>query len=163
MVEGPAHDPIAVNPLVDEDIGSNSGVQSVVAMTYSPTRGTTQMGKGKISELSNLFKRTSITNEERQAYHGRGWLPGNVISSIPEVDIPIVEGSTIVCFEPHLVAGLGLPLSKFLLTIMGYLNCVLFHFNLNAISALCSFVILCECWHGIMLDTSLFWYYYSPA
>jgi hypothetical protein len=46
---------------------------------------------------------------------------------------------------------------------MGYLNCELFHFNPNAISALSTFVMLCECWLGIAPDTSLFWYYYSLA
>jgi hypothetical protein len=51
----------------------------------------------------------------------------------------------------------------FLVTIMGYLNCELFHFNPNVISALSIFIMLCECWLGIMSDTSLFWYYYSPA
>jgi hypothetical protein len=44
-----------------------------------------------------------------------------------------------------LVAGLELPPSKFLVTIMGYLNCELFDLNPNAISALSSFVMLCEC------------------
>jgi hypothetical protein len=62
-----------------------------------------------------------------------------------------------------LIAGLGLPPSKFLVTIMGYLNYELFHFNPKAISALSTFIMLCECWLGIALDTSLFWYYYSPA
>jgi hypothetical protein len=46
---------------------------------------------------------------------------------------------------------------------MGYLNCELFHFNPNAIAALSTFVILYEYWLGIASDTSLFWYYYSPA
>jgi hypothetical protein len=91
-------------------------------MVSSPTRGTALMAKGEIHELCNFFKKTSVTDKECQAYNDRGWLPSNVIFSIPEVDIPTVEGSTIVCVEPHLVAGLWLPPSKFLLTIMGYLN-----------------------------------------
>jgi hypothetical protein len=105
----------------------------------------------------------SVTDDERQAYHDRGWLTGNVISSIPEVDVPTVEGSTIVYVEPHMVTRLELPPSKFLVTIMGYLKCELFHINPNAISTLSSFVMLCECWLGIASDTSLFWYYYSPT
>jgi hypothetical protein len=44
---------------------------------------------------------------------------------------------------------------------MGYLNCKLFHLNPNAISALSSFVMLCECWLGIAPETSLLWYYDS--
>jgi hypothetical protein len=121
------------------------------------------MATGEIPELSDFFKKTSITDDECQAYHERGWLTGNIIFSIPEVDVPTIEGSTIVCFEPHLVIGLGLPLSKFLVTIMGYLNCELFYFNPNAIAALSTFVMLCECWLGITSDINLFWYYYSPC
>jgi hypothetical protein len=46
---------------------------------------------------------------------------------------------------------------------MNYLGCELVHFNPNAIIALSYFTMLCECWLGITSDTSLFWYYYSPA
>jgi hypothetical protein len=145
MAEGPAHDPNPVNPSADDDTGIDSGMESIAITTSSPTRGTALMTKGEIPKLSDFFKKMSVTEEERGAYHNCGCPPDNVISTIPEVDIPNVKGSTIVCFEVHLVAGLGLPPNKFLVTIMGYLNCELFHFNLNAISALSSFVMLCEC------------------
>jgi hypothetical protein len=163
MAEGPSHEPIVANPLADEDTGNDSGATSVAATTSSPTRGAALMVKGEILELSDFFKKTSVTNDERQAYHEHGWLTGNVISSIPEIDVSTIEGSTVICFESHLITGLGLPFSKFLVTIMGYLNCELFHFNPNAISVLSTFVMLCECWLGIASDTSLFWYYYSPS
>jgi hypothetical protein len=96
-------------------------------------------------------------------YHDLGWLSGNLISFIPEVDVSTVEDSTVLCFECQLAAGLGLPPSKFLSSIMGYLGCSLVHLNANAVSALSSFAMLCECWLGIPPDTSLFWYYYSLA
>jgi hypothetical protein len=163
MAEGPSRDPIVTNPPGDEDIENDSGVESVTTMSSSPTHGAALMAKGEILELLDFFKKISITDDEHQAYHERGWLTGNVISSVPEVDVPTVEGSTAICFESHLIAGLGLPPSKFLVTIMGYLNCELLHFNPNAISALSTFVMLRECWLGIASDTSLFWYYYSPA
>jgi hypothetical protein len=153
MTEGPSRDHIV----------TDYGAESVAATTSSLTRGTALMAKGEILELSNFFKKTSITGGERQAYHERGWLTGNVISSVSEVDVPTVEGSTAICFESHLINGLGLLPSKFLVTIMGYLNCELFHFNPNAISALSTFVMLCEYWLGIPPDTGLFWYYYSLA
>jgi hypothetical protein len=156
MAKGPSRDPTTAN------IGSYSGVESITAMT-SPTHGATLMAKGKIPELSDFFKKTFVTDDERQAYHERGWLTGNIISSISEVDVPTIEGSIVVYFESHLVVGLGLSPNKFLVTIMCYLNCELFHFNPNAISALSTFVMLCECWLGIAPDTSLFWYYYSPT
>jgi hypothetical protein len=82
---------------------------------------------------------------------------------ITEVDVLIVTGSTVLCFESHLLAGLGLPPSKFLAAIMNYLRCSLIHFNVNTIIALSSFVMLCECWLRIPPDTSLFWYYYSQS
>jgi hypothetical protein len=163
MAEGPSRDPIVTNLSVDEDTRNDSGMESVAAMASSPTCGAALTAKGKIPELLDFFKKTSITDGERQAYHERGWLTGNVISSVPDVDVPTMEGSTVICFESHLVAGLGLPPSKFLVTIMGYLNYKLFHFNPNAISALSTFIILCECWLRITQDTSLFWYYYSPT
>jgi hypothetical protein len=46
---------------------------------------------------------------------------------------------------------------------MNFLGCELVHFNPNAIAALNFFLMLSECWLGIALDTSLFWYFYSPA
>ena len=114
------------------------------------------MADGEIPELTDFFKKTTVTENDRQAYHDCGWLTGNLISFIPEVDVPTVEGSTILCFESQLAAGLGLPPSKFLSSIMNYLGCSLVHLNSNAVSALSSFVMLCECWLGIPPDTSLF-------
>jgi hypothetical protein len=119
------------------------------------------MAKGEIPELIDFFKGTTVSEEELQAFHNRGWLTGNVISTIPEVDVPTIHGLTVLCFESHLLSGLGLPPSKFSTTIMNYLGCSLVHFNTNALAALSSFVILCECWLGIPPDSSLFWYYYS--
>jgi hypothetical protein len=75
----------------------------------------------------------------------------------------MVDGSTMVCFESHLVAGLGLPPSKFLVAIMNFLRCKLVHLNPNTITTLSCFTMLCEWWLGITSDTSLFWYFYSPA
>jgi hypothetical protein len=56
---------------------------------------------------------------------------------------------------------LGLPLSKFLVSILNYVGCELAHLHSNAISALSSFTMLHKCWLGIPSDTSLFWYFYS--
>jgi hypothetical protein len=163
MAEGPSRDPIITSLPTDEDTGNDSGVESVTARASSLTRGTALMAKGKILELSEFFKKTSITDGERKAHHGRDWLTGNIISSVPEVDVPTVEGSIAIYFDSHLIAGLGLPPNKFLVTIMGYLNCELFHFNPNATSVLSTFIMLYECWLEIAPDTSLFWYYYSPV
>jgi hypothetical protein len=62
---------------------------------------------------------------------------------ITEVDVLIVTGSTVLCFESHLLAGLRLRPSKFLAAIMNYLGCLLVHFNVNGIAALSSFEMMC--------------------
>jgi hypothetical protein len=73
----------------------------------------------------------------------------------------MVDGSTMVCFESHLVAGVGLPPSMFFVAIINFLGCELVHPNLNVMAALSCFTMLCKCCLGIALDTSLFWYFYS--
>jgi hypothetical protein len=73
------------------------------------------MADRKVSEMSDFFKKTTVTEEERLAYHSFDWLTGNLISTIPEVDVPIIHDSTIICFESYLIARLGLPPSNFFL------------------------------------------------
>jgi hypothetical protein len=65
MAEGPSHDPIVTNPLADEDIGNDSEAKSIAATASSPARGATLMAKGEIPELSDFFKKISVTNGER--------------------------------------------------------------------------------------------------
>jgi hypothetical protein len=165
MADTTVHAPAApVAPLASaEDLGHDSGVESAAMATSYPTRGATRMAVGEISELTDFFKKTTVIEDDRRAYHDRGWLTSNLVSFIPEVDVPTIEGSTIICFESQLAAGVGLPPSKFLSSIMNYFGCSLVHLNSNAVLALTSFVMLCECWPEIPSDTSFFSYYYSPA
>jgi hypothetical protein len=127
-----------------------------MASSSSQTRGATKMAEGEITELTGFFKKTTMTKDDRGVYHDRGWLTSNLISFIPEVDVPTVEASTILCFESQLAARLGLPPSKFLSSIMNYLKCSLVHLNTNAVSALSSFIMLCKCWLEIPPDINLF-------
>jgi hypothetical protein len=136
-----------------------------------PTVGKNKSAFGVNSDIpaapssSNMadVKKSTITKDDCLAYHATGWLGGGLESLVPKVDIPTVDGSTMVCFESQLVAGLGLPPSKFLVAIMNFLGCELVHLNPNTIATLSCFTMLCECWIGIAPDTSLFWYFYSHA
>jgi hypothetical protein len=124
------------------------------------------MADRKVSKMSDFFKKTTITKEERLAYHMFGWLTDNLISMILEVDVSTIHDPTTICFESYLIAGLGLPPSKFLSSIMNFLGCELVHFNPNAIAALSCFAMLCEYWLGIgsnTPNTGLFWYFYSSV
>jgi hypothetical protein len=157
MVTETAHDfPIADKP-TSNDAQSDSGVESAApATSSSPTLAATKMVDRKVPGISDFFKKTTVTEEERLAYHRFNWLTGNLISMITEVDVLTVHDSTIVYFKSYLIAGLGLPPSKFLSSIMNFLGCKLVHFNPNAIIVLSYFAMLCECWLGIAPDTSLF-------
>jgi hypothetical protein len=130
--------PPPTNPSInDDDARSNSGVEST-AMTISSslTHNASLMAKGEIPELTNFFKKSTVIEEEHRAFHDRGWLFGNVISTIPDVDVPTVHRLTILYFKSHLLAGLELPPSKFLAAIMNYLDCSLVHLNANSLVAL---------------------------
>jgi hypothetical protein len=151
----------ANTPAVDEG-RNDSGVESDAPVTSSSmTLPVIKMTDNKVPEMSDYWKKSIIIEADRQAYHDFGWLTGNLMSTVPEVDFPTTHGSTVVCFESHLIVGLGLPPSKFLVAIINFLGCELVHFNPNAIVALSSLFMLCECWLGIHPDTSLFWYFYS--
>jgi hypothetical protein len=151
-------------PPVNDDTKSDFRAVSTAPMTSSsPTLGAIKMADKKVPVMSDFFKKTNVIDEERQAYNNFGWLTGNLISTIPDVDVPTIHGSTILCFKSYLIVGLGLLPSKFLAAIMNFLDCELVHFNPNAITAFSCFTMLCECWLGITPDTSLFWNYYSPA
>jgi hypothetical protein len=128
-------------PVITEPaIGSNKsdfGTESdAPATSSSTTLGAIKMADNQIPEITDLWKKSILSEANRQAYHNLGWLTGNLISSIPEVDVPTTHGSTVVCFESHLVVGLGLPPNKFLVAIINFLGCKLVHFNPNAITAL---------------------------
>jgi hypothetical protein len=83
----------------------------------------------KVPEMSAFFKKTTVTEEERLAYHSSSWLTSNLISMILEVDVPTFHDFTTICFESYLIAGLGLSPSKFLSSIMNFIGCELVHFN----------------------------------
>jgi hypothetical protein len=107
----------------DDDSGYNSAMESAaMATSSSPTRGVIKMDDGEIPELADFFKKTIVTEADRKAYHDLDWLSGNLIFFIPEVYVPTIEGSTILSFECQLAAGLGLPPSKFLSSVMSYLS-----------------------------------------
>jgi hypothetical protein len=56
-----------------DDSGHDSGMESTaMAASPSPTCGTTKMAEGEIPELTDFFKKTTLTEDDRQAYHNRG-------------------------------------------------------------------------------------------
>jgi hypothetical protein len=141
-----------------------SGAESDTAPASSSSNAATQkVMKKDIPTLQDCWKKSMVTEADRAASHAAGWLLGGVVSTIFALEFPMVDNTTIVCFESHLIAGLGLPPSKFLICILNILRCELVHLNPNAIIVLSYFTMLCECWLGIAPNTSLFLYFYGLA
>jgi hypothetical protein len=149
--------------VVDENKSASVVESEVPAVSSSSHMVVAKMVNKTSPSMSNYWKKSMITEVDYSSYHAIGWLGGRLEFYVPSVDIPTVDGSTVVCFESHLIAGLSLPPSKFLVAIMNFLGCELVHLNLNAITALSYFTMLCKCWLGIASDTSLLWYFYSPT
>jgi hypothetical protein len=97
-----------------------------------------------------------VIQADLATYHATGWLPGGVLSSSIDLEFPTIDKTVIICFESHLMAGLGLSPIKFLVSSLNFLRCELVHLNLNTIAALICFSMLCKCWLGIPSETSLF-------
>jgi hypothetical protein len=154
---------VADKPVVNENKSDSEMESGVPVASSSSNVAVVKMAEKTILEMVDYWKMTTVTETDRQAYHSFGWLNGGLESTVSTVEYPVLDNTTMVCFESHLVAGLGLPPSKFLVAVMSHLGCELIHFNPNAIAALSCFMMLCECWLGIASDTSLFWYFYSLA
>jgi hypothetical protein len=149
MARETVHDLPPVNPPVGDDSKSDDfETESTAPVTSSSlTPAAAKMADGKIHEMLEFFKKTIVIDGERALIMT---LVDCLVSTIPEVEIPTVRDSTVICFESHLIAGLGLPPNMFLVTIMSNHGCGLVHFNPNAIAALSCFTMPCECWLEIV-------------
>jgi hypothetical protein len=93
MADTTIHAPAApVAPSANaDDSGHDSGAESTAMVaSSSPTHGATKMVEGEILELTDFFKKTTVTEDDRRAYHNYGWLTSNLVSLIPEVDVPTI-------------------------------------------------------------------------
>jgi hypothetical protein len=149
---------------VVDDAKTISGAESDVQATSSSSNVVVEkMANKDTAILFDYWKKSTVTEANCSAYHTTGWLGDALESFLPEVDIPIVDNSSVVFFESHPVVGLGRPPSKFLFSIFNFLRCELVHQNQNAIVVFSYFTMLCECCLKIAPNTSLFWYFYGPA
>jgi hypothetical protein len=107
-----------------------SGVESDVAPTSSSSNAAMRaIAKKIIPTLHDYWKKLTVTKADRAAYHTADWLPGEVVSSIFDLEFPTVDNTSIVCFESHLIARLSLPPRKFLVLILNFLRCDLIHLH----------------------------------
>jgi hypothetical protein len=121
------------------------------------------MVRKEIPSLCQYWKAPTVTDKDITTYHDVGWLLRVLVFTPTTLDFPTIVGTNIVCFESRLVCGLGLPPSKFLVSVLNYIGCELFHLHPNAILVPSYFSMLCEWWLRIPPDTRLFCYFYSPT
>jgi hypothetical protein len=119
------------------DPRNGADVDSETASASSSSNATIQtMAKKEVPKLFEYWKAPTITNKDLTAYHAAGWLPGVVLCSTNFLEFPTIDQTIILCFQSHLMSGLGLPPRKFLVSILNYLGCELVHLNLNAVATL---------------------------
>jgi hypothetical protein len=131
--------------IIDEGKTHSGGESDVLTTSSSSKEAIAKMVNKTTSVLSNYWKKSMITKADRSSYHTVGWLGDTLESFVPIVEVPMVDNSIVVCFKSHLITGLGLPPSKFLVSILNFIGCELVHLNPNAITALSCFTMLCEC------------------
>jgi hypothetical protein len=75
MADTTVHAPTALvaSSANTNDSGHNSGMENtVMAASSSPTHGATKMVEGEILELTDFFNKTTVTEDDRRAYHDHG-------------------------------------------------------------------------------------------
>jgi hypothetical protein len=110
-------------PITDDNKSDYGTESDILAASSSSNMAAAKIANKTIPHMSDYWKKSMITEADRKAYHSTDWLSGGLESLVPKVNIPTVDGSTVVCFESHLIARIGLPPSKFLVVVMNFLGC----------------------------------------
>jgi hypothetical protein len=100
---------VASKAIIDEAKTAFGAESDVPAASSSSNAVVEKMANKTTPMLSNYWKKSTVAEVDRSAYHTASWLGGRLEYFTPEVDVPMIDNSIVVCFEYHLVAGLGLP------------------------------------------------------
>jgi hypothetical protein len=61
--------PIAPSANADDSGHDSRSESTAMAASSSPTHGTTKMAEREIPELTDFFKKTAVTEDDRRVYH----------------------------------------------------------------------------------------------
>jgi hypothetical protein len=103
---------VADESIVNENKSEFETESDVPMASSSSNVATVKMAEKTTPEMVDYLKKMTVTEVDQHAYHSFGWLNGQLESTVPTVEYPTVDDTTMVCFESHLIAGLGLPPSK---------------------------------------------------
>jgi hypothetical protein len=65
--------------------------------------------KNKEPNLYEYWKSLTVKEADIHKFHEFGWLPGDLVCSPTTLDFITIDQTHIICFESHLICGLGLP------------------------------------------------------
>jgi hypothetical protein len=80
-----------------------------VSSTTSSTMADQAIANKAVRLLYEYWKALMVTDQEISTYHNAGWLSGLLLYTPTTLDFPTIDRTNIVCFESHLMCGLGLP------------------------------------------------------
>jgi hypothetical protein len=83
-------------PTVDEGRNDSGAESDAPTTSSSVTLAIIKMVDNKVPEMSDYWKKSTITKVDRQAYHDFSWLTDNLMSIVPEVDFPSTHDSIVV-------------------------------------------------------------------
>jgi hypothetical protein len=92
-------------PTADKGKSYSRTKSDVPVTSSSATVATIKIANKTIPDMSDYWRKSMIIEVDCKAYHSFGCLTGNLISMIHEVNNPMVDGSTVVCFESCLITG----------------------------------------------------------
>jgi hypothetical protein len=97
---------IPVEPIVNKTKCASGVESNLPAASSSSNMATVKIENKTISDMSDYWKKTTITEDDRSTYHTAGWLGGELESIIPTVEYATVDGTTE--FASNLIWLLGL-------------------------------------------------------
>jgi hypothetical protein len=86
--EADQNPPVITEPATGDNKSDSRTESDTLATSSSVTLAAIKMADNQIPEITDFWMKSNVSEANRQAYHDLGWLTGNLISSVPEVDVP---------------------------------------------------------------------------
>jgi hypothetical protein len=102
-------------------------------LVSSSTKADQAMAENKIMNLYEYWKALTMDEKDITNFHTVGWLLGSLLYTPTTLEFPTINHTRIVYFESHLMCGLSLPPSKFLVVILNYMGYELIHLHPSAV------------------------------
>jgi hypothetical protein len=103
---------VASEAVVDVAKTTSGGESNVPAASSSSNAVVEKMATKTTPMLFDYWKKSTVTEADRSAYHITGWLAGGLESFIPEVDVSMIDNSIVFVLNLISLLGLAFPLAN---------------------------------------------------